>query len=138
MGAGGRGGHDRDGGHPREGPGGLEEEEVPQPFALLGYGRSKDSGVLRDDRGMVRPADLDIQVLKAGRGQRMRREAGDDLPADRELIHGSLFSSNASCRRFGAHLDNGRTAAPDVGDDLIPEGEDCFLVEDLVLVDVDR
>ena len=138
MGAGGRGGHDRDRSDPREGARRLEEKEVPQPLALAGFCCGEDGGVLRDDRGMVCPADLDLQVFETGRGQRMRREAGDDLPADRELIHGSLFSSNASCRRFGAHLDNGRTAAPDVGDDLIPEGEDCFLVEDLVLVDVDR
>ena len=111
--------------------------QVPQPLTLPGFCCSEDGRVLRDDGGMVSPADLDLQVFKAGRGQGMRREAGDDLPADGVLIHGSLFSGNASCYRFGAHLHDGRPAAFDVGDDLIPEGEDRFLVEHFVLVDVD-
>jgi hypothetical protein len=138
MGAGRRGGHDRHGRDTGEGPGGFQEEEVPEALPLLREGRGKEGGVLRDERGMVGPADLDLQVFQAGRGRRMRREAGEDLPAEIELIHGLLFGGNASSCRLRAHFHHRRAAGPDVGYDLIPEGEDGPLVEDLVLVDVDR
>ena len=138
MGAGGGGGHDRDRGDPGEGAGGLEPEKAPEILALTWPGGGEDGGVLRDEGGVMGPADLDLQVFEGGRRERMRGEAGDDFPADGELIHGLLFGGNASCCCLGAHLHHSRAPAPDVGDDLIPEGEDGPLVEDLVLVDVDR
>jgi hypothetical protein len=83
-------------------------------------------------------ADLALDPLDLGGRRRGRRDTGYDLPQDPVTVHGSVLDSDRFRGGVGTVLHHRPVPEPEVVDDLLSQCEDRLLVQDLVLVDMDR
>jgi hypothetical protein len=139
VGAGSRRGHHRDRCHTGQCAGGFDKEQAPQRFPFSGECRSEERGVFGDRRKPEFPARVDLFRYNPFITGFKAEDAGDNLPVRVALVHKRLISgrdpAGCSLRRVGHHR---HTVPVDVGDDLVTQYKEGFLVGFLVFMNMNR